>query len=291
MARVFIRPQGYPPPVDGATLMPPMTEDRLIPVSPRHRVRLASEYLGLVERAPERDYVVRTIVRREANGLPLMAAEIVIAGRDTRALYPLAERYPLHFRKTYFAARLHGDLAHEFGVTERASKLVGAVPPIGHTADVFRACLVPGVPYSRLSPFGVEPEDANIRRATELSVAAAAGLWRFVEEAFAALRALHAAGIAHGDAELHNFVVCASPLEVVVIDFEAAVLAEGLDAAAWQKRCALDLAPVLREAIFLQCALGPQAGALAEASLAAAETLFAAPERFRRAIERKADLS
>ena len=95
-----------------------MDEERLVAVSPQHSVRLAPEFVGLIERPQRSDYVVRTIARREANGLPLMSAEIVIAGRETRETHPLAITYPLHFRKTYFAARLHGDTAKEFDARE-----------------------------------------------------------------------------------------------------------------------------------------------------------------------------
>ena len=76
-----------------------MDDDRLVAVSPQHSVRLAREYLVLIERPPQNDYVVRTIARREANGLPLMSAEIVVAGRDTRDRHPLAVTYPLHFAR------------------------------------------------------------------------------------------------------------------------------------------------------------------------------------------------
>src|SRR5438046_303283 len=121
-----------------------MDADRMVAVSPRHAVRLAREYLVLVERPPKHDYVVRTIARREANGLPLMSAQIVIAGRATRSELPLAATYPLHFRKTYSVARLHGDTAKEFESQALASRLIGVPPPIGFESEVFRSCLVPG---------------------------------------------------------------------------------------------------------------------------------------------------
>src|SRR5690348_3442661 len=135
----------------------------MVSVSPRHSVRLAREYVHLLVKPPKQDYLVRTIVRREANGLPLMSAEIVIAGSATREKHPPAQTYPLHFRKTYSAARLHGDTQKEFEFQSRASELIGVAPPIGFSSDVFRSCLVPGRPYNRLSPFGVEPEEANMR--------------------------------------------------------------------------------------------------------------------------------
>jgi hypothetical protein len=262
-----------------------MDDDRLVAVSPRHSVSLAQELAGLLERPQQNDYVVRTIAHREANDLPLMSAEIVIAGRDTRQRHPLAVAYPLHFRKTYFAARLRGDTAKEFENLSQACDILGLAPPIGFTPGVLRSCLAPGRPYERLSPFGVDPEEGNLRIALKLELASAAGLWGFASSAFEQLCMLHEAGLAHGDAELHNFVVCPTPLEVVLVDFEAAVKRSEVDGAAWRARLDADLAPLLREAVFLQCVLGRQRGRLADASWSALGRLFRAPDRFRRAIE------
>jgi hypothetical protein len=268
-------------------LTKPPDEDELVAVSPRHAVRLAPDYVTLVRTAPQSDFVVRTIVRREANGLPLMSAEIVIAGRETRERFPAAKTYPLHFRKTYYPARLHGDPRDEHARQSEAAALVGLPEPIGATHNVFRSCFLPGLPYLRLSPFGKEPEGSNIPVAERLPLAEAAGLFRMTEEAHAHLTAMHAGGLAHGDAELHNFIVSPSPLEVIVIDFEAAVRRETMDDDAWTARCHADLIPLLREAVFLQCALGQQRGALAELAAARMDELFKEPERFRRAIEER----
>lgn len=216
----------------------------------------------------------------------LMLAEIVIGGAETRQQHPLANTYPLHFRKTYFPGRLHGDPRQEFEFQTQASTLIGVPPPIGFGAREFRSCLIPGKPYDRLSPFGAEPEESNIDAAHKLSLASAAGLWRFLEEAFSRLAALHAGGLAHGDAQLHNFIVSPSPLELVLIDFESAARSDAFTRDAWQARCEADLAPLLREATFVQCALGTQPGGLAELCLERMDTLFKNPDTFRRAIER-----
>ena len=56
--------------------------ERDIPVSPLHSVRLAEPLAALVEKPPDRDYVVRTLVKREANGLPLMSADLVTYGEE-----------------------------------------------------------------------------------------------------------------------------------------------------------------------------------------------------------------
>lgn len=260
-------------------------DHQLIPVSPRHSVLIAQEFVHLIEGPPQRDFVVRTLAKRQAGSLMLMLGELVIAGLETRERHPLAKTYPLHFRKTYFPGRLHGDPRSEFEHHERASALIGLPPPIGWGLNVFRSCLLPGKPYSRLSPFGAEPEERNIDTAHKLDLASAAGLWRLAEEAFAALSRLHAGGLAHGDAELHNFIICPCPLEPLLIDFEAAVLKEALAPDAWQARCALDLVPLLREAVFLQCALGRQPGALGELSWQRLPELVRDADRFRRAIE------
>ncbi len=262
--------------------------EQLIAVSPRHSVRLASEYVELVDHAPSRDFLVRTIARREANGLPLMSAEIVIAGTPTREAFPRARTYPLHFRKTYFPGRLHGDPKHEFDRQTDASALIGIPAPIGHTPDTFRACLLVGTPYRRLSPLDVDPEDSLLRRARGLDLITAAGLLRCIESAFANLVALHEGGLAHGDAELHNFVVCPSPLETLLIDFEAAARRDAGTEEDWARIVAKDLDPLLREAVLLQCCLGPQPGRLAEMARAGADRLFANPDPFLREIDRGA---
>jgi serine/threonine protein kinase len=124
-----------------------------------------------------------------------------------------------------------------------------------------------------------------LRRADQLQLAAAAGLWRLLEEGRRQLDALHAGGLAHGDAELQNFIVCPAPLEVLLIDFEAAVRRDAVDEATWLQRCAADRAPMLKEAVFLQAVLGRQPGALADEAWQAVPNLFRDPDRMRRAIE------
>jgi hypothetical protein len=265
-------------------------EARTIAVSPRHSVLLAMELYPLVEKPQWQDFVVRTRARREANGMPLMAAELVIAGQETRKNHPLAATYPLHFRKTYFPGRLHGDPKVEYEEHLLASQLSRTPPPIGFTPDVFRSCLVPEQSYARLTPFGGEPPENNIAKAQQLALATAAGLWRLTEESLAQLLLLQAGGLSHGDAELHNIIVCPAPLESILIDFEAAAQKATLETAAWESRCKKDLEPLLREAVYLQCALGRQESPLGERSWNRLGELFRSPERFQRAIETRAEV-
>jgi hypothetical protein len=266
-------------------------EDQLVQVSPRHSVRIGPEYAAWIERAPRQDFVVRTIMKREANGMPLMSADIVIAGEETRANYPLAESYPLHFRKTYYPGRLHGDPRQERDRQNEAAEILGIPPAIGATHQIFRSCFLPGMPYHRLSPFGAEPEEANLPRAQQLNLATAAGLWRLLHEAFDALTKLYDANLSHGDLELHNLVVCPSPLECILIDFEAAARKDELSEEEFEKRRRSDYLAILREAILLQCALGPQPGPLAEMARDRLKDLFKRPERFREEIGEQSKLA
>jgi hypothetical protein len=267
-----------------------MDEERLVPVTPRHSVLLSREYLTFIDTPPQRDYVVRTVAKRQVGAMMLMSGDLVIASADTRAAFPLAAQYPLHFRKSYFPGQMHGDTKDEFDNHTRAAELIDIPPPIGHTPNTFRSCLLPGHPYTRLSPFGAEPQTANIALAEKLPLPSAAGLWKLCEEALAKHLALQAGGLAHGDAELHNFIVCPTPLELLMIDFEGSVDQKTQTEEAWQKRCATDLVPLLREALYLQCALGRQRGKLAELAAERAAELLEYPDQFARAIDQRASV-
>ena len=268
-----------------------MEELRAIAVTPRHQIRVAAEYLPLLDNPPSRDFVVHVIEQRQANGLPLMSAEIVIAGSQTRAQFPLAKEYPLHFRKTYFAARLHGDPQQEYERALAASALAQLPPPIGASHDQIRHCFIPGRPYRKLSPFEPEGEDQNLRRARDVGLATAAGLWHMLQEAYALLVKLHAGGLSHGDTQLQNFIVSPAPLEVIVIDFEATETRKSTDELTWAKRCAADFAPILHEALLLQVALGRQMGTLADHACNRAPELFRDSARVLRYIEQLEEIT
>jgi len=233
--------------------------------------------------------VVRTLAHRQSGDLPLMTADLVIAGREARKLHPLANDFPLHFRKTYYPGRLHGDPEIEFRNHQRASECIGLPPPIGWWPRGFRACFYPGKPYSRLSPFGAEPQEANIGIARDLDLARAAGLWKLLEEAFSLVSRLHDGGLVHGDLELHNLIVCLAPLEVLIIDFENALDRES-NGPDWENRRRRDWENILREAIYLQCRLGQQTGALAAMAAERMDEILNDPDRFRREIGFQAGL-
>ena len=128
---------------------------------------------------------------------------------------------------------------------------------------------MPGRPFDQLSPFGTEPEESNIKHAESCRWSSAAGLWLLAERIMDTHMTLQEAGLTHGDAYLQNFVVCSAPLDVLPIDFDMAVLRDAVSDEDWQQRCAADLEPLLKVAVFLQCASGrpSERAALAELSL------------------------
>jgi hypothetical protein len=263
----------------------------VVRISPRHSVTLDDDYWALVERAPQQDYVVRTLARRTAGDTPLMSGELVIASGTTRETYPLARTFPLHFRKTYYPGMLRGDPQAEFARHQQASEILGIPPPIGWGPRTFRSCLLPGKPFDAITPFGTEPEESNIKHAEKLTLANAAGLWLLAEQIWRSLTTLQEAGLVHGDAELHNFIVCNAPLEVLPIDFDMAVQRESVDAGEWQRRSDEQLVPLLKVAVYLQCTLGAQQGPLAETALARLDALFQRPAPFQRAIAERCGLT
>jgi hypothetical protein len=103
---------------------------------------------------------------------------------------------------------------------------------------------------------------------------------------------MQAAGLTHGDAHLHNFVACPSPLEVLPIDFELALLKAQTDEQEWLRRCEADRVHLLKLGVFLQCALGRQHGPLGLESMSKLATLVQPEDSFQRVIaERTFDSS
>ena len=233
----------------------------------------------MLDNPPEHDFPLHTIARKTApDGRPLVHSELVIAGRRTRDVFPLAARYPVHFLKSYHPWTLHGDPGAEFENTRAASEILGSPPPIGFDANTFRSTFIPGRPLAKLSPFtGVEPPERCLPLARAAGPAALLGLWRVAEEVFAQLEKLHACGYAHGDLELHNVIVCLAPARAFLIDFESASRDFFGPLEQWEAQVARDRAELLRLAVLLQCGLGRQEGALAETALAELPKLFRHP--------------
>ena len=258
-----------------------MDEPELIKVSPRHSVRLAQEYSHLIGRAPQRDFVVRNLVRRDANGLPLMTAELVIAGRETRERFPLASLYPLHFRKTYFPGRFHADPETEFQRHSRAVESIHCLRPLAgrarRSAPVFsRANLTPPVALRRRA--GREQPGARAGNSdSRLPPLAARKKLLFNSRRF--MKAASRTATWN----------CTTSSSVRAIGVGAHRLRQCCGTRkrrprAWEKGCARDFTQLLREAVFLQCALGRQPGPLADLAWQRMDEFLKAPERFRREI-------
>ena len=88
--------------------------------------------------------------------------------------------------------------------------------------------------------------------------------------------------------ELHNIAVSPSPVEVVLIDFELAKRKGDITPAEWDKLVEADFTELLKEAVYLQCALGRQPGPLADTAMDRIGRLFPSPGCFERRIRRQA---
>jgi len=183
-----------------------------------------------------------------------MTAELVIAGEETRRLYR-AQTYPFIFARPTSPA---GCTA-----TARRIRATAAGLRARHHASAYRVRCQripqlpdPGQAYGRLSPFGANPGEQH-PQGQQLPIVSAAGLWRLAEEALEQLLRLHDGGLAHGDAELQTSS-SAGAARAHPDRLRGGGPPGSHDGAAWDTRCALDLEPLLREAVFLQCALGRQ---------------------------------
>lgn len=259
----------------------------MIELSPYHQIELAPAWEALKDNPPDRDQVIRTVSRKMLNDQPLIQGDLVYAGLDTKAEFPLSEKYPVHFRKTYYPGAFHKPPQQEYDHHLEISKILDVPAPIGATKNCFRSCMIPGTPLNRLSPFGAEPLDRNIPIAEEKDTTSLMGLWGLLETAHDQITRLHAAGLAHGDLFFHNIIIPSSPIGVFLIDFELAVEKQETSEEAWAKACHSDFEELLQSAVYIQCGLGKQVGSLAEASLSRLDELFGdgAP-RFQKAVDR-----
>lgn len=246
----------------------------MIRLSAHHQIELASEYQDLVDHPPSQDHAIRTVMRKMANGEPLIQGDIVVAGAETRRTFPLAEAYPVHFRKTYYPTCFHQHPDIEFQNHTLAAEILGSPPPIGCTRTSFRSCYIPGRTVDRLSPLG-DFSEASIVQARHTDPLLLIGFWRVLEAVYEQLLRLHGSGLAHGDMVLHNVIVSTAPFGVFLVDFEQVRRRDDAESpAAWQQTCETDFAYLFRQALHLQCLLGRQTGTLAEAAIEAMARLF-----------------
>lgn len=253
-----------------------------VPLSPLHRVELAENLRPLISNPPEKDFPLHSIARKTGpDGRELVHSELVIAGKRARALFPLAARYPVHFVKSYHPWSFHGDPRVEFENSLAAARILGTPEPIGFESNSFRAMFLPGKPLSKISPFtGVDPPERCLDIAQRADPAVLIGLWQLAADVFEQVEKLHAQRFYHGDLELHNIIVCTSPIQSFLIDFESSERAFAGPEVTWAAYRARDLFELSRLAIYLQCGLGRQLGPLANRSLRHLPALFRNPSTF-----------
>jgi hypothetical protein len=247
-----------------------------VSLSPLHTIELAEGLAHLLVKPPEKDFPLYSISRKTApDGRELVHSELVIAGKRTRATYPLADQYPVHFLKSYHPWSFHGNPRIEFENNQAAAQILGTPEPIGFDNNSFRAPFIPGKPLSKLSPFtNIEPLHRCIGIAQQIEPATLIGLWRLGEEVFAQIDKLHSQRFCHGDLELHNIIVCTGPIQTFLVDFEGSEKAFSGTEKNWEQRRWGDLFELLRLAVYVQCGIGSQRGPLARKALQDLPKLF-----------------
>lgn len=257
----------------------------MVKLSELHSIQLAEAYEHLLTRPQQKDYTLHNIYLKTANDTPLKQAELVLAGKQTREAIPLTAEYPVHFKKTYFPQSLFTDPKVEFASTQKAAEILGMPGPIGFEANVFRNSFIPGKSWNRLSPFGILPEDRNFQLARELPEAQLIGLWWLLEQVYTQVKTLHAHRFIHGDLQMHNVIVCNSPIRAFIIDYEVSIVDFTGDDETWEQKRRADLHEILREAVFIQSALGRQEGDLSGESMELLPHLFQNPKNILRRLK------
>lgn len=250
-----------------------------INVTPQHQIELTEEYAEIVRHPRREDYAIHTILRKnDPTGEPLIETQLTIAGQKTRKQFPATNEYPVHFVKRYSLTSYHSDPEIEYRNGLEIQKFLDISRPLGADAKTFRNCFLPGIGLNKLSPFGVEPLYRNIDIAEEQEPKELQRLWSYLEKAFQQITILHEHGWVHEDMELHNIIVMPKTKSVYLIDLESALPRDQVED--WEAACLQDKINILREAIYIQCALGKKQTALGKASRSLLEQIFPDPEEF-----------
>lgn len=252
----------------------------MIALSTIHKIELNQNLKTILKNPRNKDFLVHNIMtKRSPNGEPLVSTELVIAGNKTRNQFPKAKKYPLHFVKRYGPTSFHSDPKIEYDNSCKIAEILKNPMPIGFNSNTFRNAYLPGIPYEKISPFGIEPCERNLEIAQDVPFATQIALWQLMEDAYKQIKKLHKNGYAHGDLEKHNLIVCKQPIGLFLIDFESVKCLGECDNP--ESQCRKDLQIIFTEAIFIQSVLGKQNGALGKASFKALDWIFKDPEPFK----------
>ena len=252
----------------------------MIALSKVHKIELNQNLKTILKNPRNKDFLVHNIMtKRSPNGEPLITTELVIAGKVTRTQFPNAKKYPLHFVKRYGPTSFHSDPKIEYDNSCLVAEILKNPMPIGFNSNTFRNAYIPGIPYEKISPFGIEPIERNLDIAQNVPLATQIALWQLMEDGYKQIKKLHKNGYIHGDLEKHNLIVCKQPIGLFLIDFESVKCLDCCDNRELEIR--KDLQVIFSEAIFIQSILGKQRSALGKASVKALDWLFEDPEPFK----------
>ena len=172
---------------------------------------------------------------------------------------------------------MHGDPREEFDRQSEAAELIGSRRRSAGRTTPFGAACFPAPRTTASRPSRSSRRTPSCTSPAICRCRSRPGSGRCVNRRFAGCPSCTRAASLHRDAELHNFIVCASPLEIVMIDFEGAATRKGLAPEAWDEAIRTDFDALAKEGALLQCSLGRQRGGFAEHCLRRGITLFRDP--------------
>lgn len=244
-----------------------------LPQSPKALDGLQAAYGEFVATPPREDITLLSVYENlDASGSrPLVLGELVLAGRKTRLTVPETQRYPIHFKKTYFPGA-SGNPKDELKLTKQAADLLGGFSPKAIGADNFsiRTSIVPGVAWAAISPLCKGHNFVSGSRKESLGqglhllregkrTPALLSYWKTLEAINTAIDRLHKKCV-HGDLHRNNILMVPQKggFEPVIIDFETLQDLRGLDKEEASELKADDKQELWMECAALQLVIGKQ---------------------------------
>jgi len=177
---------------------------------------LPEDFLKYISKPQEEDIICRQIFENQS-----VRCELVIAGKETRKAFPLANEFPIHVLKTNMGD-MEYDARKEFSLTLLlATEAPGLGPmPIGFTNKTFRSEFINGQTIRSLSaPFPIYKVKGDTKEPKKPSKEDLTSIWQAAEKTYLQAKELHESGFTHGDLHMDNVIIDTNG-NAKLIDFE-----------------------------------------------------------------------
>ena len=220
----------------------------------------------LLENPPEEDTPLHIIYQT-----PYVLGEVVLAGKKTRQNHPLAQFYPIHFKKTYLkkmsrwetsptheAQQSHKVWKHfeEEANMPKANQQPHVPLPIGGDAMTYRSQLLEAKSLGALSPINSNGSPQEILKQilkAKKDYGSVKKLWTGLESLNDQINTLHSGGFLHNDLHKENLMINEmgeTPIGCL-IDFETTEEDERFNTLEWQTATKDDKRYFLKESCLI----------------------------------------